>query len=96
MYCMINVVIFFFSEQIAPIIGNFVDRHVKVYQGRALRVLEPVAVLHPTVLVLNIPKLTQSIKAGEAKRGVGVDKQLRSVLLFCILDCCCSFICPIF
>ena len=58
---------------------KFVEENVKIYQVKALKVLESCAVLYPALLAEVIPTMSSAVKASETKRGVGVDKQLRWV-----------------
>ena len=60
-------------------IEKFIEENVKIYQIKALKVLESCAVLYPALLAEVIPVMSTAVKASETKRGVGVDKHLRLV-----------------
>ncbi len=67
----------FYRESLLKIFELFLENHLRVFQGRCLRVIESAAVIHPELIAELIPCMTQAIQASEKKRGVGVDKQLR-------------------
>ena len=67
----------FSRDSVAHSLEQFVMCYLGAYQVRVLRVLEAVSVLYPPPLVQLIPVLTAAVRSTEAKRGVGVDKQLR-------------------
>ena len=66
-----------FRSNAAEHVDAFIKQLLKVFQAKALKVIEVIAVLHPDLVVKVIPSLTQGIKDSETKRGVGIDKQLR-------------------
>ena len=65
------------SDVVEGIMREFIQTQLLVYDTRALKVLETVAVLCPRLVSRCAQHLKETVKAVEVKRGVGHDTKLR-------------------
>ncbi|XP_039603536.1 protein MMS22-like [Polypterus senegalus] len=73
--------------KLASVFRKFIEEHVAVYDQQVYSVLEMISILDRSIIISQIPILTQSLMNSEHKRGVGKNNAQRSAykkLLSCL------------
>ena len=79
-YIFIMIFIYFRTE-LSPACSNFIKKYFKFSWEGTIKVMEKLAVLNCDLVITVIKTLSACVLELEAKRGVGVDKRLRYVLV---------------